>query len=403
MKKTVTIVFCIVAFIAMVSITNKCYAVTENKTTNATTSAKTVNTTNTTNTSNTTVNTTTKKTTSILKSNNANLTTLGVTPKQYDFKGFTKDKTSYSITVPNDVSSLHVAYKTESSKAKVKITGNTSLEVGTNVIKILVTAENGNTKTYTIRVTKLATEDEKPGNLIDEDIDVDLYLTKLDIKGLSLTPEFKSNVFSYETTVDMDHEDMSSVTVETVANNEKATVEITGNENLVEGENLINIILKSPTTSEQTVYQITVNKVSTASEIIPDQVIETVKKVDKKYILIGAIAIVAIVAIVVLVIIAKRKKKDKKNYYAAEDDYYDDEEFENNDHHDVENLFNPMEQSSTIYETDMNQETLQEIQEETDRIFNKAKGETVSYYEKVTDKEDYIEKRLKKRKKGKHF
>ena len=93
------------------------------------------------------------------KSSNANLTTLGITPKDYDFSGFSKDKTSYSVTVPNDVDSLEVKYEKADSKAKVKVTGNDNLEVGTNNIKVVVTAENGTTKTYTIKVTKLATED----------------------------------------------------------------------------------------------------------------------------------------------------------------------------------------------------------------------------------------------------
>ena len=235
---------------------------------------------NTTATNNTINNNSITKSNSTTKSSNANLKTLGITPKEYDFSGFSSSKTSYSVTVPNDVDSLKVAYKTADSKATVKVTGNTNLEVGTNTIKVVVTAEDGKTtKTYTIKVTKLATEDSKPGNVIDEENDLDLCLTSLSIKGLELTPEFSSDVYSYETTIDMDNNDMSEVTVEAIANDENASVEITGNTNLVEGENLINVIVKASNSSEQTVYQITVNKVSQASEIVSsNNIIDKIKK-----------------------------------------------------------------------------------------------------------------------------
>ena len=78
------------------------------------------------------------------KSNNANLSTLGVTPKEYDFSGFSKNKTTYSVTVPKNVDSLKVLYKTADANAKVKVSGNSGFEVGSdNKITIKVTAEDG--------------------------------------------------------------------------------------------------------------------------------------------------------------------------------------------------------------------------------------------------------------------
>ena len=114
---------------------------------------------------------------------------LGVKESNYDFTGFKQDKTEYSVTVPNSVDSLQVLYTTVDKKAKVKVTGNTNLEVGTNTIKVEVTAADGKTtKTYTIAVTKLATEDSKPGNLIDDG--KSLYLSSLSIEGLEISPTF---------------------------------------------------------------------------------------------------------------------------------------------------------------------------------------------------------------------
>ena len=82
----------------------------------------------------------------VAKSTNANLSTLGVTPKEYDFSGFKKNTLTYSVTVPYEVDSLKVLYKTEHSGAKVKVTGNYGFVVGSNnKITVKVTAEDGKT------------------------------------------------------------------------------------------------------------------------------------------------------------------------------------------------------------------------------------------------------------------
>lgn len=345
------------------------------------------------------------------KSSNANLSTLGVTPKDYDFSGFSKDKTSYSVTVPNDVDSLKVSYKTADSKAKVKVTGNDNLEVGTNNIKVVVTAEDGTTKTYTIKVTKLATEDSKPGNVIDEDSDLDLYLTSLSVEGLELSPAFDKNVFSYTTTIDMDTNDMSEVKVNAEANDSKATVEITGNTNLVEGENLINIVVKGTDSSEQTVYQITVNKISQASEIASNNIFDKIKNIKREYLIIGGFIFIVVIIIIILIINHIRNKR----YYDEmdEDDYYDNNEENEN----ATSNFNERPQDNFIEElykrrnngeklNEQDEETIEDIENENDRIFNKPKkGETVEYNEEIEQEEglDFLEERREKRKKGKHF
>lgn len=349
------------------------------------------------------------------KSTNANLSTLGITPKEYDFSGFSSSKTSYSVTVPNDVDSLKVAYKTADSKATVKVTGNTKLEVGTNNIKVVVTAEDGKTtKTYTIKVTKLATEDSKPGNVIDEEKDLDLCLTSLSVKGLELTPEFSSNVYSYETTIDMDNNDMSEVTVEAVANDKKANVEITGNTNLVEGENLINIVVKASNSSEQTVYQITVNKISQASEIVSsNNIIDKIKNIKREYVIIGGFIFIVVVILTIIIINHIRNRK----YYEYDDEENEEDFYNNNLNTDeneeannnlVEELFKKRNNGEELNEEE--KETIEDIEKENDRIFNKPKkGETVEYNEQDEEeqedeeKQNYIEERQNRRKKGKHF
>lgn len=267
------------------------------------------------------------KNTETKKSNNANLKTLGVTPKQYDFSGFSKNKTEYSVTVPANVNSLTVVAKAEDSKAKVNVSGNSGFETGSdNKITIKVTAEDGTAKTYTIKVTKLATDEEKPGNLIDEE----LYLNSLSITGIELSPAFSKDVFSYTAT--LNDENVNEVTVNAKANNSKAKVEITGNKNLINGENTINIVLTLDGETEQVVYQIVLNKIAETDE---EGTIETNIEAPtqytndskiKLYILIPIVVVVLIiVAIVVLIVLIVKENKrldveDNDNIYKQNDD-----------------------------------------------------------------------------------
>ena len=329
---------------------------------------------------------------------------LGVKESNYDFTGFKSSVTEYNTKpIPNDIDSLQVLYTTVDKNAKVKVTGNTNLEVGTNTIKVEVTAADGKTtKTYTIAVTKLATEDSKPGNLIDDKDSKNLYLSSLSIEGLELSPEFSKDVFAYEATIDMDENDLSKVNVNAQAENANATIEITGNTDLQEGENVINVIVKSNDSSEQTVYQITVNKISKSSEIANSK-----KHINKEHIIIGTfIAIVLIILIILIINHFRNKKYEEENDYTEEDDenknYNDEynnryEELNQNDNF-IEDLYKRRNNGETLNHTE--KETIEDIENETDRIFNKPKqGETFEYEEK----ENTFEDDFKPRNKGKHF
>ena len=62
--------------------------------------------------------------------------------------------TTYTLSVKNSVDHITVKAEKEDNKATVKGDGNQTLKVGDNKIDIVVTAENGATKTYTITVTR---------------------------------------------------------------------------------------------------------------------------------------------------------------------------------------------------------------------------------------------------------
>lgn len=69
-------------------------------------------------------------------------------------KEFSKENSTYFLTVENNVESLNVEWTKDDITSTVCIYGNEELTTGTNKILISVTAENGNVRTYRIYVTK---------------------------------------------------------------------------------------------------------------------------------------------------------------------------------------------------------------------------------------------------------
>ena len=351
------------------------------------------------------------------KSNNAYLSTLGVTPKEYDFSGFSKTKTEYSVTVPKNVDSLKVLYKTADSNAKVSVSGNSGFEVGSdNKITIKVTAEDGKTtKEYAIKVTQLAEEEEKPGNLIEDE--EGLYLTNLNIDAATLSPEFNKEEFSY----------IKELKIEAVANKKVEIIDISVHSNLNEGENTINIILKMNGSETQTVYQVIVTANFT-EDIIPEtsEENENTGATDligklKSYagIAIGVIILIVVVVIVLIIMLIKENKRIKEDEKSDEHDETektkvkeynvyenDDNEFLDNDikkDNFIESLYN--QRNGTLDTEDFTEEekeTLEEINKQTEKIFEeKVEGQSVEYISnEIID--NPLEEKNRKRGKGKH-
>ena len=192
---------------------------------------------------------------------------------------------------------------------------------------------------------------------------------------------------------------MSKVTVNAEAENANATVEITGNTDLQEGENIINVIVKSSDSSEQTVYQITVNKVSKASEIASSK-----KHINKEHVIIGSFVAIVIIILTILIINHIRNKRyDEDEYEDDENNAYNDEytnRYEENSPKDnfIEDLYKRKNNGEELNNTE--KETIDDIEKETDRIFGKTKKDTTFEYD---DTEENFDDNSKSRNKGKHF
>lgn len=67
---------------------------------------------------------------------------------------FDNDTTSYSVVVPNSVSSVTISATTKVSTAKVSGTGTVQLKVGSNTVKVTVTAQNGSQRVFTLTIAR---------------------------------------------------------------------------------------------------------------------------------------------------------------------------------------------------------------------------------------------------------
>ena len=287
------------------------------------------------------------------KSTNAYLSTLGVTPKEYDFSNFKKTTLSYNVTIPYEVDSLKVLYKTADSNATVKVTGNSDFVVGSNnKITIKVTAEDGKTtKTYTIKVTKLAKEEEKPGNVIEETKGENICLTSLSIKDVNISPEFSKDVYAYTAVLS---KNITEVEVKAEANKENAIIEISGNTNLYVGENTINVVVKEEGSTEQLVYQINLTKEAvlvTTEENESDFMSNLIDNI-KNYVIIAIAVVVLIIAtiIILIVLLVKENKKIKKEQTQEEYKVYE------NDKKEIEETIEEVKKEEVTNETETKNE-----------------------------------------------
>ena len=269
----------------------------------------------------------TPKATTSKKSSNANLKNLGIKP--HDFSGFRPEKTEYEVKVPEDTESIEVYAQVQDSKAKVSGTGTKKLESEENTINIVVTAEDGITKTYKINIIKSNVE-ENSGNNEENGENNGKGLESLQINELKLNPDFDTNTYEYN--VKYIGED-TKLEIKANPTDENYIVEIVGNKELKEGDNIITILVSEKNGDNVATYQITVNKSLVDEEAIARE--EAQKKEEQKRIIIGSIIGITIFAIIIFIIIKIRKNKNYDNEYSEVPFYGINNDDEENDELDI--------------------------------------------------------------------
>ena len=213
---------------------------------------------------------------------------------------FNKNNLTYTVIIPEDVTSIEINAEPEVEGAIVRISGNTRLTRQENTVTVRVTAKDGTSRAYSITVLKAS--------------EVNLKLDSLQIEGLELNPVFDEETFYYTSSL-VDTE-LTSLNVNAVANDETANVEVIGADNLVDGENLINIIVSND--DETTIYQVNVDvDMLGEKEKEVDNVITRVRKIIN-YALWGFAGFLLVIVLILIIVLIRKIIKRKK--YGKEED-----------------------------------------------------------------------------------
>ena len=213
---------------------------------------------------------------------------------------FNKNNLTYTVIIPEDVTSIEINAEPEAEGAIVRISGNTRLTRQENTVTVRVTAEDGTSRAYSITVLKAP--------------EVNLKLDSLQIEGLELNPVFDEDTFYYTSSL-VDTE-LTSLNVNAVANDETANVEVIEADNLVDGENLINIIVSND--DETTIYQVNVDvDMLGEKEKEVDNVITRVRKIIN-YALWGFAGFLLVIVLILIIVLIRKIIKRKK--YGKEED-----------------------------------------------------------------------------------
>jgi hypothetical protein len=174
---------------------------------------------------------------------------------------FAAGTTNYTATVPFLTTSTNLAATTTHSSAVVTSgTGLRNLVVGANALNVLVTAEDGNTLTYTVTVTR-------------DPASTNASLAGLTLSAGTLTPAFASGTLSYSATVAAN---VTSVTVTPTVQQANATLTIQGTTiasgvgrvvSLVTGDNTIPIVVTAQDGTTIRSYSLTVRRRSAVADL----------------------------------------------------------------------------------------------------------------------------------------
>lgn len=156
---------------------------------------------------------------------------------------FAKETNDYVVVVPYEVDDILVDGKAEDTKAKVSGFAKYSLNVGINNIDITVTAEDGSTNTYKLKVRREQLVSSK--------------LQSLSAKSYSFTQIFNKEVFDYNLSVDSE---VDSLVLNIVPEDPNATYRVVGNSDFIVGMNIVKIIVTDSLGGDTSTYTLNVNK-----------------------------------------------------------------------------------------------------------------------------------------------
>ena len=228
------------------------------------------------------------------RSSNNYLKSLNVSSGDFEFN---KKTQNYSFTVQNEVTSIKVFAVAEDEKSKVSGAQTYNLKEGLNKINIVVTAENKQTRTYTLQVTRIVKNINK---------EVNNKLKSLEISNYQIN-------FDPETTIyNLTIENESSLDIIPNVQDSTSSVVVNGNENLKDGSVIKLIVTAVDGSTKEYIINISKNEEIKNDDKIDDNNVVKVNKNRKLQIIVGVSSFLIIVVVVILFSIIGIKSSLKK-------------------------------------------------------------------------------------------
>ncbi len=171
---------------------------------------------------------------------------------------FSPDVREYSMTVPYEVDALALDWGRDSGSSWASLSGN-SLSVGSNTVSITVTAENGNTRTYYIYVTR-----QEDPNYVPK---TDATLSALTASVGTLSPAFDPATLDYVIYVPYEVESISLTG--TAADAKAKGVAQGSSDQLQPGDNLLQVVCTAEDGTTTMTYQVHVVRMPAYAGAVP--------------------------------------------------------------------------------------------------------------------------------------
>lgn len=228
------------------------------------------------------------------RSSNNYLKSLNVSSGDFEFN---KKTQNYSFTVQNEVTSIKVLAVAEDEKSTISGAKTYNLKEGLNKINIVVTAENKQTRTYTLQVTRIVKNINK---------EVNNKLKSLEISNYQIN-------FDPETTIyNLTIENESSLDIIPNVQDLTSSVVINGNENLKDGSVIKLVVTAVDGSTKEYIINISKNEEIKKDDKKDDNNIVKVNKNRKLQIIIGVSSFLIIIVVVILFSIIGIKRSLKK-------------------------------------------------------------------------------------------
>ena len=153
----------------------------------------------------------------------------------------------------------------------------------------------------------------------DEEVEINSNngLSSINIKGLTLTPEFQTDIYEY--TVEYIGQE-TKLNIEAIPTDESYEIEIGGNYDLIEGSNTITILVSDSKDKNVATYQLNIEKSLVDYEKLEKERKEKEQNIIKISLIVAG---VSFIAIILLIVISRNEKEDETenlNEFNLDDD-----------------------------------------------------------------------------------